>query len=176
MKKPILGWVLGACICANAWPSEAPFISTGDEISYLGLREADFVPLVANIKRISRPLKGPRGELGKWTKPGELYLGQPFVNTYFVERGKVSRIEKSWASSSAECGSGQWFETAIQQINQMHGEGQLFYADIDSRLSPRSAMWVIQEAQVSLFGDMTPGKCSMRLVFKPNVTNDGSEL
>lgn len=134
------------------------------------------MPMVVNIKRIFRPLKGPRGAWGKWSKLGEPYLGQPFENTYFVENGKVSRIEKSWATSSAECGSGQWFETTIQQINQINGEGQLFYSDIDTRLNPRSAVWVIQEAQVSLFGDRTPGKCSMRLVFKPNVVNDGSEL
>lgn len=132
--------------------------------------------MVANIKRVPRPFKGPRGELGKWSKAGEPYLGQPFENTYFVENGKVSRVEKSWTDSSAECGNGQWFETTIQQFNQMHGAGQTFNSDMNNALSQRAAIWVIQDTQVALFGDLTPGKCSMRLVFKPNVVKDGSEL
>lgn len=179
IKRPYLqpmAVVLALLFCAHAGSTEAAFTSTFDEIGYLGLLEADFVPLVANIKRIARPIRGPRGEWGKWNSAAEPYLGQSFENTYFVENGKVSRIEKSWATSAPACENGRWFEQTLEQLNDLHGPSQVSGSDMHASFGQRSAVWTVQEAQVSLFADLRPGKCAMRLVLKPNLVKDGAEL
>ena len=171
-----LGKVFAACMCFDAWAFEVSFISTGDEIACLGLRETVFVQMNTDIQRVIRPVRGPRGELGKWTRVGEHYLGQPFESTYFVENGRVSRVEKVWTTNAPACGDSKWFETTIEQLDHIHGSGQVFGFDQSSDLGRRSAIWNAQDTQISLFASLAPDKCSMRLVLKPKLIKDGSEL
>lgn len=146
------------------------------EFAMLGMDEFQLATLLPDIKRLARPRLGPRGERGRWVASKTMLFGLPFDTTYFTRNGRIARIEKVWTAAESGCVDGFSFEGVVDKLRAEYGGGQVSNAPMESESVQQSAVWVVDEAQMSLHTEVSPTKCSTRLVFQPRLVKDGSEL
>lgn len=146
------------------------------EFSILGMDEFQLAILLPDIKRLARPQLGPRGERGRWVASKTILFGLPFDTTYFTKNGRIARVEKVWTAADSSCARRFSVDGVIEKLRAEYGTGQVSNAPPDNESVRQSAVWVVDEAQMSLYTDVSPAMCSMRIVFQPRLVKDGSEL
>jgi hypothetical protein len=144
--------------------------------SFLGLSEQALVAYFPEIKRLPKPVPGPRNSRGKWALPEMLFAAQPFNFTFFINSGHVSRIELLSSASQLDCIQRIPFEHALAVIGTTYGESQAFGTFDQDGKSVQSVAFGNQAIDVSLQYSTSPDACATRVIYKKREVKDASEL
>ena len=144
--------------------------------SFLGSSEQALVASFPEIKRLPKPIQGPRNSRGKWGVPEVLFAAQPFNITFFISTGLVSRIELLSTASRAQCMQRIPFEQVLAELGRTYGDSQAFGTFEDRGRSAQSVAFSNQDMDISLHYSMSPDACATRVIYKAREVKDASEL
>ena len=144
--------------------------------SFLGSSEQALVASFPEIKRLPRPVQGPRNSRGKWGLHEILFAAQPFNITFFVSSGLVNRIELLSTASRAQCMQRIPFEQVLAELGRTYGDSQAFGTFEDRGRSAQSVAFSNQDMDISLHYSMSPDACATRVIYKAREVKDASEL
>lgn len=146
------------------------------DLDMLGIEEAQLKTKFPDVKQVARPQLGPRGERGRWVASGTILFGIPFETIFYIKSGQIVRIEKLRTETSLGCGESIAADGIFEKLQAQYGRGQVSNSLMEDTSVPLVAVWVVDGIQISLHTDVTPTKCSTRLIFQHRIVKDGSEL
>lgn len=176
MNKLFHCLVLLLATCSTVASAQRCGATCASAESLLDLSEQVLVAIVPELERVVKPVQGPRNSRGKWVLPDMRFGTQPYIATYFIRAGRVSRIEYLSTAPSLECSKRIPFDLALAQLSTTYGKSQIFGLFDGDGKSTQSAAFSTQTVDVSLHFSLTPGDCSTRVIFKPREQKDASEL
>lgn len=174
--RVLLAFLMGGCALTSPVCGQTLNSSRLQEFSLLGMDESTLLSQVPEVKPVLKPLLGPRGERGRWQLSQTLLFGVPFDTIFYMKNGRVTRIEKLWSTTNATCAGGLFAEDMLGKLRAEYGEGLASNMPGRNESPPQSAVWAVDDAQLSMHTEVSLTKCSTRLVLQPRIVKDGSEL
>lgn len=144
--------------------------------SLLGSSEQTLVASIPELKRVPKPIQGPRNSRGKWMLPDFYFATQPYTATYFISTGQVTRIELLSTAPRLQCAQRVPFEQTLVELKNTYGESQVFGTFEAGGKSMQSVAFSTQAMDVSLHFSFSPEDCTTRVVYKTRQVKDASEL
>lgn len=144
--------------------------------SLLGYSEQTLVASMPELKRLSKPVQGPRNSRGKWVFSSFIFATQRYVATYYIGMGQVVRIELLNTASGLQCTQRIPFELALHELVNGYGESQVFGSfEIGGKVM-QSVAFNSEAADISLHFSMSPDTCTTRVIYKTREVKDASKL
>lgn len=144
--------------------------------SMLGSSEQVLIGSIPELKRVSKPVPGPRNSRGKWVIPDIVFATQPYSVTYFIGGGHVTRVELLSSASNDQCMQRVPFERALAELGKTYGESHASGTFEGGGTSTQSAAFATDAVDVSLQFSVSPDECSTRVIYKTRQVKDASEL
>jgi len=144
--------------------------------SLLGTSEQALLGSIPELKRVPKPVPGPRNSRGKWSIADIVFATQPYGVTYFIGGGHVTRIELLSAASKDKCTQRIPFELALAELGKTYGESHASGTFEGGGISTQSAAFATDAVDVSLQLSVSPDDCSTRVIYKTRLVKDASEL
>lgn len=144
--------------------------------SMLGSSEQVLIGSIPELKRVPKPVPGPRNSRGKWVIPDIVFATQPYGVTYFIGDGHVSRVELLSAASKDLCLQRIPFELALAELGKTYGESHASGTFDGGGVSTQSAAFATDAVDVSLQFYVSSDECSTRVIYKTRQVKDASEL
>lgn len=142
----------------------------------LGSSEQVLIGSIPELKRVPKPVPGPRNSRGKWVIPDIVFATQPYRVTYFIGGGHVTRIELLNSASNEQCMQRIPFELALAELGKTYGESPVSGTFEGAGISTQSAAFATDAVDVSLHLTVSPDDCSTRVIYKNRQVKDASEL
>lgn len=142
----------------------------------LGVSEQTLVATIPELRRLSRPVIGPRNSRGKWELPDIVFATQPYKITYFIGVGVVNRIELLSTASREQCMQKLPFDAALVELAKTYGESQVVGTSADGGQAMHSIAFNTHAVDVSLHFSSSDVACSTRIIYKTREVKDASEL
>ena len=178
MKYFLIAILSGWLVAMPAW-AQTKGLNFADvaAVNWLEKSERDLFLAIPDLKKVTRPALGPRGERGRWILDGSNLAGLKFATTFFIRTGKLVRIEQLWTSFEHDCANGHASALFLSRTQQQFGTGQESNLLEDNGNTQHSvADWVIGDADIALHLAMAPSQCSARLTYKTAHFSDASTL
>jgi len=142
----------------------------------LGVSEQALVATFPEIKRLAKPMKGPRNSRGKWGLPEVIFAAHPFDITFFISSGIVSRIELLSTASRPQCTQRIPFVQVMAELARTYGDSHAYGSFEDSGRTSQSVAFGNQVMDISLHYSSSPDDCATRVIYKTREVKDASEL
>lgn len=142
----------------------------------LGSSEAELQSRFESLVRIRKPVPGPNGLRGLWTLPDTPISGLPFQTTFYVKEKRVSRIEQRWTSNPDRCSDASVFAAVVADIGAKYGSGLTAQDGGDGDVTRQSVVWQSEAFDTLAYESQSATECSIRVIYKPHVIQDASEL
>ncbi len=120
---------------------------------------------IPELKRISKPVRGPRNSRGKWLLPDLFFAKQPYTATYYVEMGKVIQIELLSMAPIVQCKQRIPFELALLELGKTYEEHKTFGTFDDGGKSMQSVVFNSQDADVAVHFSLAPEDCATKVTY-----------
>lgn len=133
--------------------------------SLLGLSEQALMVSIPELKRIPKPVKGPRNSRGKWLLPDLFFAKQPYAATYYVEMGKVIQIELFSTAPGLQCKQRIPFELALLELGKTYEKSRTFGTFEDAGKSMQSVAFNSQDVDVSVHFSWTLEDCATKVIY-----------
>lgn len=144
--------------------------------SMLGMSERTLRAVLPELKRVAKPVQGPRNSIAKWALPELVYASQTFTAMFYVRSGVVSRVEYLNEASPVQCRQRQPFDLARRELAKTYGESQAAGTFENDGLSMESVSFSAPEMDVALQLTLTPATCDTRIIYKTRDIKDAREL
>lgn len=144
--------------------------------SLIGLSEQTLIASIPELRRLAKPIQGPRNSRGKWLLPDMFVATEPYDATIFIGSGRVSRIEFLSAAPNLRCAQRIPFELALKELGVKYGNSQVYGTFEDGGRSMQSAGFSTQSTDISLHFSLSSGGCATRIIYKTRELKDASEL
>lgn len=178
LKYFLIAILSGWLIAMPAWAQNKGlnFADVG-AVNLLEKSERDLFIVFPDLKKVTRPALGPRGERGRWILDGTNLAGLKYATTFFIRTAKIVRVEQLWTSVEQDCANGHASALFLSRTQQQFGIGQKSNLLADNEnTQPSVADWVVGDADIALHLSMAPAQCSARLTYKTAHFNDASTL
>ncbi len=168
--------ILSVLSCSTSVMAQRCGATCASAESLLGSSEEALLGLIPEIKRVPKPVPGPRNSRGKWVLPDIVFATQPYTVTYFIGAGQVTRIELLSTAPQHQCMERIPFEQALVELGKTYGESRAFGTSAAGEASIRSVAFNTQAVDVSLYLSSSIDDCSTRIIYKVREVKDASEL
>lgn len=169
---------LSILLLAYSTPAEAQRCGAtcANPQSLLGLTEQYLLASIPELRRVQKPVRGPRNSLGKWILLEVYFATQPFSATYFVKGGLVSRIEFVSSATKAQCDKRLPFDRTLAELRKEFGDGPVSGSFSENGRATQTVTFSNKNNEVSLHLSTSTDECSTRLIYKNVQIKDGSAL
>ncbi len=144
--------------------------------SLLGSSEQTLVGSIPELKRVTKPIAGPRGLRGKWVLPELIFAAQPYTVTYFIGSARVNRIELLSTASKDQCIQKLPFDAALAELARTYGDSHVVGTSEEGGKLMQSVAFNTHAMDVSLYFSSSEDDCSTRVIYKTREVKDASEL
>lgn len=134
--------------------------------SLLGSSEQALMASIPELKRIPKPVKGPRNSRGKWLLPDLYFAKQPYAATYYIEMGKVIQIDLLSTAPRLQCKQRTPFELALLELGKAYEKSRTFGIFEDGGKSMQSVVFNSQEVDVSVHFSLAPEDCATKVIYR----------
>ncbi len=169
----LIGFVVASSTAAIAQRCGATCASAE---SLLGSSEEALLVSIPELKRVPKPIPGPRNSRGKWVLSEIVFATQPYMVTYFVGAGQVTRIELLSTVPSQRCMERVPFELALSELTKIYGESRIFGSLEEGARLEKSVAFNTQSVDISLHFFASADDCSTRVIYKAREVKDASQL
>ncbi len=144
--------------------------------SLLGSSEQTLVGSIPELKRVTKPIAGPRGLRGKWVLPELIFAAHPYTVTYYIGAAQVNRIELFSTVSRDQCMQKLPFDAALAELAKTYGENQVVDKFEESGKLTLSVAFNSHTVDVSLYFSSSEDDCFTRVIYRTREVKDASEL
>lgn len=162
--------LLFAALCGSAGAQ------TRLDETLLHLSEAELQARLPELRRVAKPVVGPRGLRGTWIAPGASLQGLALETTFYVRAKSVQRIEQRWTSRAAGDCTPQLEQSLTSDLDTRWGPSVSSTEDTGTPEWQRATLWTQGDAEARLLFSQTGGQCAVMLVYAPFLPKDASAL
>lgn len=141
-----------------------------------GMSEPQLLSTLPDVQRLHRPLPGPGGSRGLWTLPHTTVAQHAFDTVFYFRNRQLQRIEQTWVSSAQPCDARTVFDDVTRDVQARYGASVVRGNDTIAAETGETALWVADDTDLLAIVQDTATRCSVRLVNKPRILKDDSEL
>lgn len=141
-----------------------------------GMSEPQLLATLPDVQRLHRPLPGPGGSRGLWSLPHTTVARHAFDTVFYFRNRQLQRIEQTWVSFAQPCDARTVFEDVTRDVQARYGASVVRGNDTLTAETGETALWVADDTDLLAIVQDTDTRCSVRLVNKPRVLKDDSEL
>ncbi len=156
----------GPFVLSKPWV-EAPVFS---------MNEAELKTVFPSLQRVTAPQIGARGVRSQWSNGNALFAGHLFETVLYAKSGVLKRIEHIWSVKAAPCLARAVFDDVVSELNSTLGRSHANASRFGGKTGQRSAIWLAGGTDLIAYLQETDMQCTVRLVNKPHITKDASEL
>ena len=169
---PLHVLLLGVCL-STTLPAQAQTQLNGD---LLGLSETDLQARVSALHRNGKPLPGPHGSRGVWSRANTAIAGLTFETTFYLRDKRVARVEHLRISTGSDCSGGTSFSTLVADTASRLGTGLPSSDPPLNGLTQQSVIWVAGAFDVRVLQSQSASQCAIRVVYEAHIEKDASAL
>lgn len=140
------------------------------------MNEAQLRTFFPNLQDVKSPRIAARGLRSRWTLDGERIGGHPFKTVLYAKNGALQRIEHVWSEAGAPCLARAVFEDVVASLSATLGRTDAFDTGNGSSIDQRSAVWVTEGTDLIAYLHEVDMQCTVRLINRPHIARDASEL
>lgn len=144
--------------------------------SVFSMDESQWKTAFSRLQPVRPPRLGVGGARGQWEASDTTVGGHSFESIFFTRNGKLQRIEHLWSAPPGDCHGGTIYDDVVGALTSQLGEPSASDSDIEDRLSERSTVWDVEDTYLIVYLQATDRQCSVRVVNKPKILKDASEL
>ena len=144
--------------------------------SIFSMNETQLRSAFTSLKSIRSSKIGVGGLRGKWTSFDVEFAGHAFKSVFYVKNGTVKRIEHVWIGLNASCTASGVFDEVVSELNSQLGPFDISDSGFGERSGQRSAVWTPDGTDLIVYLQDSADQCEVRVVNKPRVIKDASEL
>lgn len=156
----------GPFVLSKPWV-EAPVFS---------MNEAQLKTVFPSLQKVTAPRIGARGVRSQWSNGNTLFAGHLFETVFYAKSSVLKRIEHIWSVKAAPCLARAVFDDVVSELNSALGRSNTFDAGFGEKSGQRSAIWFAGGTDLIAYLQDADMQCTVRLVNKPHITKDASEL
>ena len=157
-------------------PGSGAFAKPWVDASYFSMNEAELKGVFPDLKKVNTPRIAARGLRSKWRLKEMQLAGHTFETVLYARKGVLQRIEHVWSQTGAPCLARAVFEDVVADLNTQIGPLQASDAGPGEPNDQRSAVWVPDGTDLIAYLHEANMHCAVRLVNRPHITPDASEL
>jgi hypothetical protein len=153
----------------------------------VGMTEAALQTAYPALKKVARPNLGPQGLRGLWMLPHDAaptLSPLRFDTVFFFRNHLLLRVEQAWVApnmtsatpAAPNCRAQAGFENFVSLLRPQHGDPLMATDAAPPGSISQSATWVADGTDVVASVLASDTRCQLRVVYKPQITKDASEL
>ena len=167
---------LSAVGCMPAHSGEVSLDLLEQYVSLLGVPERALIGTIRQLQQLPKPLKGPRNMRARWIQRDVLLKDESFNTAFYLESGRVQRIELVSNAPNSQCRSKKPWSTTIATLETWQGligaNGSLTGGSTEQL----SVHWLKSNSDVSAFLSVGTESCTTKVVIKSLELKDASSL
>lgn len=156
----------GSSVLAKPWVDASVF----------SMNEAQLKIVFPDLQKVHTPRIAARGLLSQWSLNSMPIAGHAFEPVLYAKHGILQRIEYVWSATGAPCPARAVFEDVVADMNAKLGQVGASDTGPGEPNDQRSAAWVQQGTDLIAYLHEADMQCSVRLVNKPHIARDATEL
>ena len=146
------------------------------DASVFSMNEAQLKSVFPDLKKVNTPRIAARGLRSQWQLKDMQLAGHTFETVLFAKNGVLQRIEHVWSETADPCLARAVYEDVVANLNATLGPFQASDTGHGEPNGQRSAIWVPDGTDLIVYLHEANMQCTVRLVNRPHVTPDASEL
>ncbi len=156
----------GSIACAKPWVDASVF----------SMNEAQLKIVFPDLRKVNTPRIAARGLRSKWRLNETQVAGHRFDTILYAKNGVLQRIEHVWSRAGSPCLARAVFEDVVADLNTQIGQSQASDTGPGEPNDQRSAVWVPDGTDLIAYLHEANMQCAVRLVNRPHIAPDASEL
>lgn len=140
------------------------------------MKEAQLKTVFPDLRKVNTPRIAARGLRSQWRLKEMQLAGHTFETVLYAKDGVLQRIEHVWSETAAPCLARAVYEDVVADLNSTLGQFQASDTGPGEPNDQRSAIWVPEGTDLIAYLYEANMRCTVRLVNKPHITPDASEL
>jgi len=157
-------------------PGTGAFAKPWVDASVFSMNEAQLKNVFPDLRKVNTPRIAPRGLRSQWRLEGIQVAGHTFETILYAKNGGLQRIEHVWSATGAPCLARAVYEDVVADLNAELGPFQASDTNPGEPNDQRSAVWVPEGTDLIAYLHEANMRCTVRLVNKPHIAPDASEL
>ena len=157
-------------------PGTGAFAKPWVDASVFSMTEAQLKTVFPDLTKIRMPRIAARGLRSQWRLTDMRLAGHTFETVLYAKNGVLQRIEHVWSETAAPCLARAVYEDVVADLNTTLGQSQTSDAGLGEPNDQRSAVWVPDGTDLIAYLHEANMQCTVRLVNRPHIAPDASEL
>ncbi|MCJ0764928.1 hypothetical protein [Variovorax terrae] len=142
-----------------------------------GMTEAELQAALPAVQRLRKPERLAGGTRGLWVLPETPLAGASFETVfYFNKNRQLQQVEQRLAAPQPQCGTKPVFEELVASLRQLHGPELAAGDRPDGGPASSVASWVAGDLDIIASHTEAASRCAIRVIYKPRLLKDASEL
>jgi hypothetical protein len=142
----------------------------------LGMDETALKQLFPDMRRLTKPVLGPRHMRGNWRLEHTPLANLSLNTTFFFRSRQLVRIEQQAVLNQPVCPASMSGEAWFADLQTRYGTGLTANNTDAGGQRQQSTIWVNQAADVALYLTQQTEQCGVLVVYQPHTEKDASEL
>lgn len=140
------------------------------------MAEAQLKTVFPDLKKVNTPRIAARGLRSKWRLDDIQVAGHTFDTVLYAKNGILQRIERVWSQTGSPCLARAVFQDVVAELNAQLGPFVASDTAAGASNDQRSAVWVPDGTDLIAYLHEANMQCAVRLVNRPHLAPDASQL